>query len=87
MGTEVRDGVVACGDQSLLGKTIVMYQRLPNDEVGKIIGIYDVEDTGCSKHVIDVWHKDLEQCQEFMNLVYEDGCQGKIFIQVWECQG
>lgn len=83
-GTQVRSGVAASGDQELIGKTIVMYQRLPGDKVGKIIGIYQVEDSGCSKHVIDVWHEDLERCQQFMDTVYEDGCQGKIYIQIWE---
>lgn len=82
-GKEVRKGLVACGDKSLVGSTILMYQRLPNGDVGKLIGIYEVEDTGCSEHVIDVWQP-KEECQSFMDKVYEDGCQGKIYIQILE---
>lgn len=28
------------------------------------------------------WLEDLEQCQKFMNKVYEDGCKGKKFYQI-----
>lgn len=83
-GKEVRPGICASGDESLIGKTIIMYQRLPGNGIGKIIGIYEVEDSGCSDHVIDVWQQDLEDCQSFMNLVYEEGCQGKVWIQILE---
>lgn len=87
-GTEVRPGVAASTDKELIGKTIIMYQRLPDNEVGKLIGIYQIEDTGdMSKHVIDVWQQDLEACQQFMNLIYEDGCGGKVWIQVLEAKG
>lgn len=86
-GIEVRHGICATGDKELIGKTIILYQRLPGDEIGKIIGIYEVEDSGCSSNVIDVWQQDLEECQNFMNLVYEDGCQGKVWVQIFECCG
>lgn len=86
-GQEVRKGICASGNKDYFGKTVVVYQRLPSDEVGEIIGIYEVLDCGCSKHVIDVWCPDLNECQEFMNRVYEDGCQGKIFVQVLEGDG
>lgn len=86
-GIEVRPGICASGNRELIGKTIIMYQRLPNDEIGEIIGIYEVEDTGCSSNVIDVWMPDLEQCQQFMNRVYEDNCKGKIWVQVLEGVG
>ena len=70
----------------MIGKTIVMYQRLPNDEVGEIIGIFEIEDTGSAKgaregHVIDVWKPNIAECQEFMNRVYEDDCGGKVWVQ------
>lgn len=81
-GIDVREGICASGRVDLIGKTIILYHRLPNDELGQIIGIYEVQDSGCSDHVIDVWKPDLEMCQEFMNEVYEDGCKGKVFVQV-----
>jgi len=81
-GQEVFDGACAMSDKSLLGKTVVMYQRLPSGAIGKYIGTYVVLDTGCKKGVVDVWRSDLKECQEFMNLVYEDGCKGKIWIEV-----
>ena len=91
-GDHVRKGI--CGGCSeYIGKTIVLYQRLPNDEVGRIIGIYECLDTGTGTEafqegrLIDVWCEDLDACQEFMNEVYADGCQGKVFIQVMEAAG
>lgn len=86
-GQEVRKGICASGNKDYFGKTVVMYQRLPDGTIGEIIGIYEVLDTGCNKHVIDVWCPDLDECQEFMNRVYEDGCQGKVFIQIKEGDG
>lgn len=84
-GDQVRDGICASSDKSLIGKTIVMYQRLPNGRVGEIIGIYEVLDTGpMSEFVIDVW---TENPQEFMNRVYSDGCGGKVFVQILEANG
>lgn len=81
-GIEVQEGICASGNRDYIGKVILMYQRLPNDEPGELIGIYAVQDTGCASSVIDVWMPDLKACQEFMNRVYKDGCQGKIFIKV-----
>lgn len=83
-GEEVRTGACAVSDRSLIGKTLVMYQRLPDGSVGNIIGYFEICDTGCKQGVVDVWMPDLEECQEFMNLVYEDGCKGKIFYQIIE---
>ena len=88
-GDKVHKGI--CGGCSeYLGKTIILYQRLPGDEVGEIIGIYECLDSGDSTdafregRLIDVWCEDLEACQSFMDRVYEDGCKGKVFIQVIE---
>lgn len=87
-GKEVRKGIAASGRKELIGKTIILYQRLPNDEIGRGLGIYEVEDSGCKENVIDVWRPDLDSCQEFMNEVYEDGAQGKIWVEVIEdCNG
>ena len=84
-GKQVRDGIAASTEKYMIGKTIAMYQRLPSGSVGKLIGIYEVEDTGAmSTNVIDVWASDS---QAFMNEVYKDGCEGKVFIQVIDAQG
>lgn len=84
-GTKPHYGT-AGGCKDMIGKTIIMYQRLPNDEVGEIIGIFEIEDTGSAKgaregHVIDVWRPNVDECQEFMNRVYEDDCGGKVWVQ------
>ena len=88
-GKPVHKGI--CGGCSeYLGKTIILYQRLPGDEVGEIIGIYECLDSGDSTdafregRLIDVWCEDLEACQSFMDRVYEDGCKGRVYIQVIE---
>lgn len=86
-GQPVRYGVCATGRSEWLGKTVVMYQRLPDGSVGELIGIYECLDTGCSQYVIDVWKPDLDECQAFMDRVYEDGCNGKVYIQLFECEG
>lgn len=90
-GQEVREGICA-GKDEWLGKTIVVYQRLPGDKLGELIGIYESLDKGGTKAikngwVIDIWTPDAEACQELMDRVYEDGCEGKIFIQVLDAVG
>lgn len=90
-GEITRDGICA-GKDEWLGKTIILYQRLPNNKIGEQIGIYECLDTGGTPglkegKVIDVWCQDLDTCQEFMNLVYEDGCQGHVYIQVIDADG
>lgn len=86
-GEPVREGICASGHRDWIGKTIVLYQRLPNDEVGEIIAILEVKDTGCKDSVIDVWKPNLDECQEFMNRVYEDNCKGRVWVQVIDAQG
>lgn len=86
-GQQVRHGICAMHDKELIGKTVIIYKRLPDGSIGETIGIYEVLDTGCKKNVVDVWCEDLEECQEFMNKVYEDGCKGKIWIQIIEAEG
>lgn len=86
-GQTVRKGICANGHKEWLGKTIVIYQRLPDGRVGEMIGVYECLDTGCGKSVIDVWCPDMLICQVFMNRVYEDGCQGRVYIQVIEAEG
>ena len=86
-GEPVRKGICASGHKDWIGKTVVLYQRLPSGEVGKILGIFEVKDTGCKDSVIDVWMPDLEECQKWMDKLYEDGCQGKVFCEVIEADG
>lgn len=89
-GEYTRDGICA-SLASRLGKSLYLYQRLPGDEVGKCIGYYECKDTGGKSiqtgKVIDVWQPDMEACQEFMNLVYEDGCGGKVWIKLVDAVG
>lgn len=86
-GKHTRNGICATGRKEWLGYTAIVYQRLPNDHIGDIIGIYEIEDTGCKENVLDVWCTDIEECQEFMSAVYEDGCQGKIYVEVIRADG
>lgn len=86
-GKPVRKGICASGHKDWIGKTVIVYQRLPGDEVGKLIGIYEIEDTGCKESVLDIWMPDLDECQDFMNTVYEDGCKGKVYAQIITAAG
>lgn len=91
-GDRVRKGICG-GCQAYIGKTIVLYQRLPNDEVGQILGIWECLDTGTGTEgfqqgrVIDVYCPTMDDCQDFMGRIYEDGCQGKCYIQVIDAKG
>lgn len=90
-GDNTRIGICAMRKEEI-GKTAIVYQRLPNNEIGEIIGIYEVKDTGQTKglldgNVIDIWCPDLDSCQDFMNRIYEDGCRGKVFVQLVEADG
>ena len=90
-GQQTRDGVCA-GAKEYLGCVIVVYQRLPDGSVGDYLGMWECLDTGGTDGlkngtVVDIWQQDLESCQDFMDLVYEDGCQGKVYIQVIKGKG
>lgn len=85
-GKETRKGICATGDSRYLGMTAVVYQRLPDGSIGDYIGIYEIEDTGCSEHVIDVWTPEAE-CQEFMDAVYKNDAAGKVWVQIMEADG
>lgn len=86
-GKPVRKGICASGYKDWIGKTVIVYQRLPGDEVGRLIGIYEIEDTGCKESVLDIWMPDLDECQDFMNTVYENGCKGKVYAQIITAAG
>lgn len=86
-GQQVHDG--ACASNKYFGKTIDIYKRLPGNRLGDYIGTYTVEDKGRTRGlkngwVVDVWRPNLDECQKFMDLVYEDGCKGNIYILVKE---
>lgn len=83
-GIEVQKGICAVNDKSMIGDIVVLYQKLPNGDVGKMIGVYVIADTGCKKNVVDVWMPDLTECQAFMDSVYADGCKGKVYVQIIE---
>lgn len=92
-GKKVHEGICG-GCEAYIGKTIILYQRLPGDQIGELIGIYECEDTGPGTegfqqgYVIDVWCRNLEECQDFMNLIYTNNAQGRVWIQiVEECNG
>ena len=90
-GEITRTGICAGADE-YMGKLVILYQRLPDGSVGDKIGIYECLDTGGNPgikkgEVIDVWCPDLDSCQEFMDAVYEDGCQGKIYMQIFDAEG
>lgn len=91
-GAKVRHGICG-GCEDYIGKTIVLYQRLPDNEVGEIIGIYECLDTGTGTdafregRLIDVWCADLDECQAFMDRVYANGAKGKVWIQIINAEG
>lgn len=86
-GQQTRHGICASGNREWLGKTVMVYQRTPDNELGEFIGIYEVLDTGCSKHVIDVWCDGIEEAEAFMRLVESNGCGGKIYVQLIDAEG
>ena len=90
-GDKVRKGICG-GCEAYLGKTIILYQRLPGDEIGACLGIWECLDTGTGTEgfqqgrVIDVWMPE-DELQDFMNRVYEDDCHGKVWIEVLDAEG
>ena len=85
-GDKVQEGICA-GSKKYMGKIIKIYQRMPDDTIGKYLGTFICKDTGKSKAIksgycIDVWMPDKEKCQEWMNKVYADDCKGKIYFVV-----
>lgn len=82
-GTQTRIGMCASSNKGLMGKQIVVYQRLPDDSKGDVLGIYTVEDNGCKENVIDLWYPE-ELSTKVINKTYENGCEGKVYIQIVE---
>ena len=86
-GKHTRHGIAATGNKKLLGMTAIVYQRLPDGQIGDCIGIYEIEDTGCKENVIDVWCEDLDECQDFMDAVYADGCKSNVWCELIDAKG
>ena len=80
-GTQTRIGMCASGDKELIGKQVVVYQRLPDNSKGEALGIYTVEDTGCKSNVIDLWYPESIS-DKVVARTYENGCEGKVYIQI-----
>ena len=91
-GNHVREGICG-GYKPYLGKTIILYQRLPGNKVGDMIGIYECLDVGVGSKafqegkVIDVWVSNKEEIQKYAELTWKDGCDGRVFIQVIDAKG
>ena len=90
-GEEVRYGVCAACNE-WFGKTLAIYQRKPDGTIGDFVGYFEVLDKGGTDaikkgQVIDVWRPSKEECQKFNDKLYEDGCGGKIYIQVIDAKG
>lgn len=90
-GQYTRHGICA-GKKEWLGKTAIIYQRLPDGSIGDLIGIYEILDTGGTTglktgKVLDIWTDNMDEAQEFMNLVYEDGCKGHVYFYVIDAVG
>ena len=86
-GHQVHKGIAATGDKSLLGKIVIVYQRLPDGSMGDYVGIFEIEDTGCSQNVLDVWQPTLEDCQDFMDTVYMNGAKGRVYCFFKNAEG
>lgn len=87
-GEITHEGICA-GSIKYLGKTIEIYQRLPDNSLGRHLGTFQCMDTGKSKAIkkgtcIDIWMPNKDMCQQWMNKVYADGCKGKIYFKIIE---
>lgn len=85
-GDPVQEGICA-GAKKYLGKTIDIYQRLPDDSIGRHLGTFQCKDTGKTKAIkkglcIDVWKPNRQMCQQWMDMVYQDGCKGHIYFKI-----
>lgn len=87
-GEITHEGICA-GSRKYLGKTIEIYQRLPDNSLGAYLGTFQCLDTGNTNAIkkgtcIDVWMPNMDMCQQWMNKVYADGCKGKIYFKIIE---
>ena len=87
-GEMTHEGICA-GAKKYLGKTIEIYQRLPDNSLGRHLGTFECKDIGNTKAIkkgtcIDLWMPNMDMCQQWMNKVYADGCKGKIYFRIVE---
>lgn len=58
---------IAAAKSEWIGKTAIIYERTENNEVGKFIGEFQIQDTGATDgikngYVIDIFCENREQC-------------------------
>lgn len=87
-GEMTHEGICA-GSKEYLGKTIEIYQRLPDNSLGRHLGTFECKDAGNTNAIkkgtcIDVWMPNMDMCQQWMDKVYADGCKGKIYFKIIE---
>lgn len=87
-GEITHEGICA-GAKEYLGKTIEIYQRLPDNSLGCHLGTFECKDTGNTKAIkkgacIDVWMPNMNMCQQWMDKIYADGCKGRIYFRIIE---
>lgn len=87
-GEITHEGICA-GSKEYLGKTIEIYQRLPDNSLGCHLGTFECKDTGNTNAIkkgtcIDVWMPNMNMCQQWMDKVYADGCKGRIYFKIIE---
>ena len=85
-GSRPREGICA-SSMDHIGETAIVYKRLPDGDIGEIIGIYEIKDTGGKGvkkgTVLDVYRDNLERCNEFMRLVGDMN----IYVQYIDAKG
>lgn len=91
-GKTVRKGI--CGGYGpYIGKTIILYKRLPDNTIGECLGVFECEDTGTGTKsfqegkLIDVFQPTKEDVQKWADLTWADGCNGHVWIQVIDAKG
>lgn len=86
-GEWTREGICASKSE-YIDDYIFVYQKLPDGSVGKLIGFYECKDTGgaavANGQIVDIWKPNMNECQAFMDTVYEDGCGGQVYIYVYD---
>jgi len=93
-GAYTRYGICA-GKREWIGMTVILYERDENNQLGEILGIFEVLDTGFGADsdgngigsieegkVIDVYFPTLEECEEWMRRT-----RGKAYMQLIDARG
>lgn len=93
-GNYTRYGICA-GKREWIGMTVILYERDENNEIGELLGIFEVLDTGFGADsdgngigsiqegkVIDVYFPTYEECEEWMKKT-----KGKAYMQLIYADG